>query len=118
MTALEYMERQLIKHRLNFDREATRKGVTPEQLENISKKIHYYEEAVEALRRVGGHGGGKCRTRKVVRVDEQTGEIVRFPSVKEARLSIGGTALSMNLLTNRPLKGYRFFYEEDWEDAK
>ena len=37
MTAFEYMERQLIKHRLNFDREACRKGVTSEQLENILK---------------------------------------------------------------------------------
>ena len=54
MKPIEYMEQQLIKHRLNFDREATRKGVTPEQLENIRKKIAYYEAAVEALREVGG----------------------------------------------------------------
>ena len=53
MTTLEYMDRQLLKHRLNFDREACRKGVTAEQLENIRKKIHYYDEAVEALRKVG-----------------------------------------------------------------
>ena len=53
MTALEYMENQLVKHRRNFEREACRKGVTPEQLENIRKKIAYYEAAVEALRKVG-----------------------------------------------------------------
>lgn len=52
MTALEYMENQLVKHRLNFDREACRKGVTDEQLENIYKKIAYYGAAVEALREV------------------------------------------------------------------
>ena len=54
MTAFEYMERELLRHRLNFDREACRKGVTDEQLENIYKKIAYYEAAVEALRRTEG----------------------------------------------------------------
>lgn len=44
------MENQLLKHRRNLEREACRKGVTAEQLENISKKIGYYEEAVVALR--------------------------------------------------------------------
>ena len=54
MTALEYMERQLVKHRQNYLREADRK-VPEEMLNNIRKKIGYYEEAVEALRRdVGG----------------------------------------------------------------
>jgi hypothetical protein len=50
--ALKYMIQQRDKHRLNFDREACRKGVTAEQLENISKKIHYYDAAAEALRKV------------------------------------------------------------------
>ena len=53
MTAIEYMENQLIKHRLNFDREFAR-GVSEEQLENIRKKIEYYEAAVEVLRKVKG----------------------------------------------------------------
>lgn len=57
------------------------------------------------------------QTRPVVRVDEKTGDVVRFPTVKAARESIGGTSLSMNLLTNRPLKGYRFYYAEDWKDG-
>lgn len=52
MTALEYMERQLTQHRLNLKREAAR-GVPTEQIENICKKIAYYEAAVEALEKVG-----------------------------------------------------------------
>jgi hypothetical protein len=53
------------------------------------------------------------KTRPVVRVDVNTGEVVRFPTITMAQDSIGGNSLSMNLLTNRPLKGYRFYYEED-----
>ena len=53
-------------------------------------------------------------TRPVVRVDDRTGEVVRFPSVKAARDGIGG-CLTMYLMTNKPLKGYRFYYEEEWE---
>lgn len=49
MTALEYMEKQLVWYRLNFDREFAREA--PEEvLRNIQRKIGYYEEAVEALR--------------------------------------------------------------------
>ncbi len=50
MTALEYMENQLIKNRLNFDREFGR-GAPEEMLNNIRLKISYYEAAVEALRK-------------------------------------------------------------------
>ena len=57
------------------------------------------------------------QTRPVVRVDDKTGEVVRFHSVTAASDSIGRTSISMNLLTNRPLKGYRFYYEEDWKDG-
>lgn len=53
MTALEYMEKQLLKHRLNYDRESAR-GVPEEMLHNISLKIGYYEAAVEALKKVEG----------------------------------------------------------------
>ena len=49
MTPLEYMENQLIKHRLNFDREFARE-VPEEMLQNIRNKISYYEAAVEALK--------------------------------------------------------------------
>ena len=49
MTALEYMERQVQKHRQNFDRESAR-GVPEEMLQNISKKIGYYQAAVDALK--------------------------------------------------------------------
>lgn len=52
MTALEYMERQVVKHRLNHDREVAREA--PEEvLHNIRLKIGYYEAAVAALRRDG-----------------------------------------------------------------
>lgn len=47
--ALEYMKKQVHKHRMNYKREVTR-GVSEEMLENIEKKIGYYEAAVEALR--------------------------------------------------------------------
>jgi len=57
----------------------------------------------------------KKPSRPVIRVDDKTGEVVRFPSVSAAKESIGSTNISMNLLTNRPLKGYRFYYEEDWK---
>ena len=52
MTALEYMEKQLQKHSRNYERESTR-GVPEDMLNNISLKVSYYEEAVEALKKVG-----------------------------------------------------------------
>ena len=52
MTTLEYMEKQVNKHRINYNREVLR-GVPDEMLQNIQKKIGYYEEAVEALKKVG-----------------------------------------------------------------
>jgi hypothetical protein len=52
MTAIEYMEKQLQKHRVNYNREVLR-GVPEEMLHNISLKIGYYEKAVEALKKVG-----------------------------------------------------------------
>ena len=42
MTPLEYMESQVIKRRLNHDRELAR-GAPEEQLHNIRQKIGYYE---------------------------------------------------------------------------
>lgn len=48
MTALEYMTKQVNKHRINYNREVLR-GVPQEMLENIKAKIGYYEAAVEAL---------------------------------------------------------------------
>ena len=52
MTTLEYMEKQLKKHRLNYERELYR-GVSEEMLYNIALKISHYKAAVEALRKVG-----------------------------------------------------------------
>ena len=51
MTALEYMTKQLNKHRLNLERESKR-GVPEEMLLNIEAKIGYYAEAVDALKGV------------------------------------------------------------------
>ena len=52
MTALEYMEKQLQKHRLNYERESAR-GVPQEMINNILNKIGYYAEAVDALKKIG-----------------------------------------------------------------
>ena len=52
MTALEYMEKQVLKHARNLGREIAR-GAPEEVLENIKLKISYYEAAVEALMKVG-----------------------------------------------------------------
>ena len=49
MTTLEYMEKQLEKCKLNYQRESER-GATEEVLVNISKKIDYYAEVVEVLK--------------------------------------------------------------------
>lgn len=54
MTTLEYMERQILKHKFNYQREFAR-AVPTEQLRNIEDKIRYYEEAVEALKILGGN---------------------------------------------------------------
>ena len=49
MTTLEYMEKQVQKHNMNFERESAR-GASEEVLRNIALKISYYEEAVEVLK--------------------------------------------------------------------
>jgi hypothetical protein len=55
MTALEYMEKQVAKHRLNFNREWER-GAPEEVLTNIRLKIEYYQAAVDALKEADGNG--------------------------------------------------------------
>lgn len=50
MTALEYMEKQVQKHRINYNREVLR-GAPEDVLQNIRAKIEYYEAAVEALQK-------------------------------------------------------------------
>ena len=49
MTAIEYMEKQIQKHRQNYVRELAR-GVSKEMLDNIKLKISYYETAIESMR--------------------------------------------------------------------
>lgn len=51
MNALEYMKRQVSKHTANYEREK-RRGVPGEVLENIKRKIGYYDEAIKALENV------------------------------------------------------------------
>lgn len=55
MTALEYMEKQVQKHRRNFERESKR-GAPTEMLDDILRKASYYEVAVEALKRGDSNG--------------------------------------------------------------
>lgn len=49
MTSIEYMEKQLNKHKANYIRESNR-GVPDKMLNDIKSKIDYYEQAVEALK--------------------------------------------------------------------
>lgn len=56
MTTLEYMTKQLQKHRANYERESKR-GAKDEMLQNISEKIRHYAVAVDALlEREGRYG--------------------------------------------------------------
>ena len=48
MTSIEYMNRQVVKHRLSHDREFAR-NAPEEVLANIREKIKHYSAAVEAL---------------------------------------------------------------------
>ena len=48
MTAIEYFEKQVAKHRINLDREIKR-NAPEDMIENIKTKIGYYTEAVSAL---------------------------------------------------------------------
>lgn len=52
MTPLEYMEKQAAKHRRNLEREASR-DVPTDMVYAILAKVHYYEAAVEALKKEG-----------------------------------------------------------------
>lgn len=52
MTALEYFEHQRNKHMISYGQAAMR-GATEEELQNISRKIGYYSQAVEVLREKG-----------------------------------------------------------------
>ena len=49
MSALEYMKKQLKKHRDNYERRLFR-GASEEELYNIALKATYYKEAVEAIK--------------------------------------------------------------------
>lgn len=51
MTTLEYMKRQLEKHRDTYCREV-KWNAPEEQLHNIERKIKHYEEAIAALEKM------------------------------------------------------------------
>lgn len=57
MTALEYMEKQIRHHRFSLI-QAVNRNAPLDMLENIQRKIHYYEAAVEALQKVGADDVG------------------------------------------------------------
>ena len=52
MTALQYMQKQLEKHKVNLHRAIAKKS-PDEEVDNIKNKISYYEAAVDALRKCG-----------------------------------------------------------------
>ena len=56
MAALEYMKKQVRKHKLNLIREEARKAPW-EVIYNIERKISYYEEAIEALKERNNYEG-------------------------------------------------------------
>ena len=49
MTAIEFMEKMLRKHQLDFKQQSER-GANGAVLDNIQAKINYYEQAIEALK--------------------------------------------------------------------
>lgn len=55
MTALEYMEKQIQHHRISHI-QAVDRNAPKEMVENIRRKISYYEAAVEALRERENNG--------------------------------------------------------------
>ena len=77
--------------------------------------------AIDALRekqeRLARYPRGGKQRRPVVRVNEATGEVVRFKMAKDARESLGIPEGSFGriVMTNSLRDGYRFYYEEDYE---
>ena len=52
MTALQYMQKQLEKHKVNLHRAIAKKS-PDEEINGIKNKISYYDAAVDALKKVG-----------------------------------------------------------------
>ena len=48
MTALEYMNKQRVKHEVNLHR-CIKKNAPEYEIQNVKNKISYYEEACKAL---------------------------------------------------------------------
>lgn len=88
---------------------------------DASKLNTALDMAVDALQekqaRLKTYPRGGRPHRRVVRVNEATGEVVLFHTGKEARESLNIPAGSFGriLITNSLRDGYRFYYEEDYE---
>lgn len=88
---------------------------------DASKLNTALDMAVDALRekqeRLAMYPRGGKRRRPVVRVNEATGEVVRFKMAKDAResLNIPEGSFGRIVMTNSLRDGYRFYYEEDWD---
>ena len=50
MTALEYMEKQLNKHKKNYEHQFKHSNATEKMLNDIQLKASHYEQAVKALK--------------------------------------------------------------------
>jgi hypothetical protein len=113
MTTLEYMEKQVKKHRINYEREAAR-NAPEDALLHIREKIGHYEAAVQAFskREQKGHG---C---PVIATEIATGKKTRYASMKEAAEQTGilTNRVSRACLNDRPVKGFYFRKENDVED--
>ena len=64
MTALEYFEQQRDRHQRNYNR-AVLKGAAEEELQNISRKIGYYSQAVVAL------GGKEKKNERIFSINQR-----------------------------------------------
>lgn len=51
MGTLEYMERELSRHKLNLERQ-TERNAPPEDIENLKKKVEYYTEVCNLLNKL------------------------------------------------------------------
>ena len=57
MTALEYMQKRLERHRVNLKR-ITERNAPEVDIEHLKAKIRYYEAAVDALKKVEENNTG------------------------------------------------------------
>lgn len=90
MTALEYMQKQLKKHRANYAVQ-TERGAPTQALHDILAKIGYYEAAVAALELQGGdrHMAIQTGVVEITCVNCQTKHTVLVPTAGYRRWASG-----------------------------